>query len=101
MHRIIKRTAAKAFHELQVKEFIVVIQPIPLGVHGKGKRPEYEIAEISRTPNRDHRCLFWDWKPDCNFPVIKVNASNKKTKPGHSNSGTTVLAFRTKASGLF
>ena len=54
-------TAAKAFHELQAKGFIVVIQPASLGVYGKGKCPEYEITEIARPPNRDGRCLFGDW----------------------------------------
>ena len=89
-------TAAKAFHELQAKGFIVVIQPASLGVHRKGKCPEYEITEIARPPNKGGRCLFRDWKPDCDFPVIKANASNRKTKPRPNNSDTTVLAFRTK-----
>ena len=89
-------TAAKAFHELQAKGFIVVIQPASLGVYGKGKCPEYEITEIARPPNRDGRCLFGDWTPDCDFPVIKANASNRKTKPRPNNSDTTVLAFLTK-----
>ena len=89
-------TAAKAFHELQAKGFIVVIQPESLGVYGKGKCPEYEIAEIARPPNRDGRCLFGDWTPDCDFPVIKANASNRKIKPRPNNSDTTVLAFRKK-----
>ena len=89
-------TAAKAFHELQAKGFIVVIQPASLGVHGKGKCPEYEITEIARPPNNGGRYLFRDWKPDCDFPVIKANASNRKTKPRPNNSDPTVLAFRTK-----
>ena len=89
-------TAAKAFHELQAKGFIVVIQPASLGVYGKGKWPEYEITEIAKPPNRDGRRLFGDWTPDCDFPVIKANASNRKTKPRPNNSDTTVLAFRRK-----
>ena len=89
-------TAAKAFHELQAKGFIVVIQPASLGVYGKGKCPEYEITEIARQPNNGGRCLFRDWKSDCDFPVIKANASNRKTKPRPNNSDTIVLAFRTK-----
>ena len=38
-------TAAKAFHDLQAKGFIVLIKSASLGVHGKGKCPEYEITE--------------------------------------------------------
>ena len=89
-------TAAKAFHELQAKGFIVVIQPASLGVYGKGKCLEYEITEIARPPIRDGRCLFRDWKPDCDFPITKANDSNRKTKPRPNNSDSTVLAFRTK-----
>lgn len=89
-------TAAKAFHELQAKGFIVVIKPASLGVHGKGKCPEYEITEIAKPPNRDGRFLFRAWKPDSDFSVIKANASNRKTKARPKTLDGSVLAFRTK-----
>ena len=89
-------TTAKTFHEHQANGLVVVIQPASLAVHVKVKCPEYEITEIARPPNKGGRCLFRDWKPDCDFPVIKANASNRKTKPRPNNSDTTVLAFRTK-----
>ena len=76
-------TAAKAFHELQAKGFIVMVRPGCLGVEGHGKSPLYEITEIARPPNRDGSCLFRNWKEGADFEVTKATVSrvSRKTKP--------------------
>ncbi|RMD92994.1 MAG: helix-turn-helix domain-containing protein, partial [Alphaproteobacteria bacterium] len=45
-------TAARAFHELQAKGFIVVTEPACLGVEGQGTSPAFELTEI-QLPNSD------------------------------------------------
>ena len=91
-------TAAKAFHELQSKGFIVMTEPASLGVKGQGKCPKYEITELELPDKPSGRCLFSKWKRGSDFPVINANVSNvvRKIKPRPNNSDTTVLAFRTK-----
>ena len=69
-------TAAKAFDERQANGIIVVIQPAPFDANGKGKCPEYEITETAKR-RKDGRCLFRDWKPNFDFPIIKVQKENK------------------------
>ncbi len=90
-------TAAKAFHELQAKGFIVMTEPASLGVKGQGKCPKYEITELQLPDRPRGRCLFSKWEQGSDFPVIKGNVSNvvRKTKPRPNNADTTVLAFRT------
>lgn len=78
-------TAAKAFHELQAKGFIVMTERASLGVYGEGKCPKYEITELPKPPERDGRFLFREWKKGCDFQVTKANPSNRKTKPRPDN----------------
>ena len=47
-------TAAKAFHDLQAKGFIVVTEPARLGFSGEAKSPAYEITELA-IPSREER----------------------------------------------
>ena len=90
-------SAAKAFHELQAKGFIVMTEPASLGVKGQGKCPKYEITELDLPGEPRGRCLFSKWEQGSDFPVIKANVSNvvRETKPRPNNADTTVLAFRT------
>ena len=91
-------TAAKAFHELQSKGFIVMTEPASLGVKGQGKCPKYEITELELIDKPRGRCLFSEWKRGSDFRVIEANVSNvvRKIKARPNNSDTTGLAFRTK-----
>ena len=91
-------TAAKAFHELQSKGFIVMTEPASLGVKGQGKCPKYEINELDLPGEPRGRCLFSKWKKGPDLPVIKANISNviRKAKPRPYNSDPTVLASRPK-----
>lgn len=91
-------TAAKAFHELQSKGFIVMTEPASLGVKGQGKCPKYEITELELPDQPSGRCLFSKWKKGSDFLVIKANVTNavRKIKPRPNISDTTVLEFRTK-----
>ena len=66
-------TAAKAFHELQAKGFIVMMEPASLGVEGQGKCPKYEITELELPGETRGRCLFSKWKKGPDLPVIKAN----------------------------
>ncbi|MEP3631216.1 MAG: hypothetical protein ABJN04_14585 [Hyphomicrobiales bacterium] len=101
-------TAAKAFHELQAKGFIVVKEPAKLGSSGEAKSPAYEITEL-RTRTREEkvgRKLYMDWREGRDYPVIKAQANNPKgangkTKAHLKNDDVTVLdieTFRERAS---
>lgn len=79
-------TAARAFHELQAKGFIVVKKHAVLGVKGSATAPEYEITELAMPGNYEGRKLFKDWQPDADFRVQKAaihnpNGLKKKQNP--------------------
>ena len=71
-------TAARAFHDLQAKGFIIVTEPARLGLSGEAKSPAYEITEL-KTPSLDQshgRKLYTEWRPGHDFPVHKAAANN-------------------------
>lgn len=81
-------TAARAFHDLQAKGFIVVTQPARLGVEGQATSPAFEITEIAlpHGDKRDGRRLFREWHEGADYPVHKatvhnVSGSRKKHNP--------------------
>ncbi|WP_424992414.1 helix-turn-helix domain-containing protein [Oceaniradius stylonematis] len=96
-------TAARAFHELQAKGFIVCTEGARLGVGGEAKSPAYEITELAM-PGSDGRPrkLFADWRSGHDFPVMKAaannpNGSRRKAKPHHQNGDsavTNIVTFR-------
>jgi hypothetical protein len=47
-------TAARAFHDLQAKGFLVVKKPAHLGMKGQATSPEFELTEIA-LPGKDER----------------------------------------------
>ena len=95
-------TAAKAFHDLQAKGFIVVTEPARLGFSGEAKSPAYEITELA-IPSREARVgrkLYKDWRQGHDYPVHKAQANNPagangKTKPHLKNDDVTVLNIET------
>lgn len=93
-------TAARAFHELQAKGFVVVTEPARLGLGGEAKSPKFELTEIA-LPHSNHnggRRLYLQWKEGSDYPVQKATAHNpngrrRKTKPCHhfEDSNVTIL----------
>ncbi|MTH59000.1 hypothetical protein [Paracoccus litorisediminis] len=63
------KTAARAFHDLQAKGFLVLRTHGRMGVEGKGAPPAYEIAELAM-PGETAGCkLYLRWQKDGDFPV--------------------------------
>ena len=73
-----RNTAAKAFHDLQAKGFIVVKEHGRLGLHGEGKAHKFELTEISPSypKGSSPRRLYMQWKKGDDFPVVKPSSNN-------------------------
>ena len=95
---ISKDTAARAFQDLQVKGFLVVIEAASLGVYGHGKCFKYEITEIPLPHERDGRCLYKSWSQVTDLEVVRAvaaNPSGKRSKPLHNIADSPIINFRT------
>ena len=97
-----QNTAAKAFHDLQAKGFIIVTEPARLGLSGDAKSPAFEITELKTLAldKIDGRKLYTEWRKGHDFPVHKSAANNPKgingkTKPHLKNEDVTVLNIET------
>jgi len=82
------KTAARAFHDLQAKGFLVVTEPARLGLTGEAKSPAYELTELGlqHTDKPYGRRLYLEWRLGGDFAVHKAAANNPtgangKTKP--------------------
>ena len=100
---ITPNTAAKGFHDLQAKGFIVQTQHACLGTSGAATSPAYELTELALPygDRRDGRKLYRDWRPGKEFPVHKASANNPegrngRIKPRLKNSDASVIEFETK-----
>lgn len=64
-------TAAKAFHDLQAKGFLILTEHGRMGTEGKGSAPTYEITELETLSKDGHggRKLYLSWQEGCDFPV--------------------------------
>lgn len=95
-----RNTAARAFHDLQAKGFIVMTALPSLGVAGEAKAPTYELTEIP-LPTSEHnggRRLYKEWRQGVDHPVIIVkthNPSGSNGKPRHQNEDDPVIIFET------
>ena len=85
-----RNTAARAFHELQAKGFVVVKEHARLGIGGSAKSPLYELTELAvlGSSQRGGQQLYKKWQKGADFPVHKAMANNPrgangKTKPCH------------------
>lgn len=85
-------TAARAFHDLQAKGFIVVTVPAVLGVGGRAASAKYELTELGLPygDKPDGRKLYRQWREGADFPVEKAQAHNptginRKAKPYPEN----------------
>ena len=71
-------TAAKAFHDLQAKGFIVACEIACLGVDGSARATSFEITELHMPGTDEHggRKLYLQWSPGNDFHVQKPNTNN-------------------------
>lgn len=97
-------TAAKAFHDLQAKGFLVVVEPAQLGIGGEATSPAFELTTIQlpHSSDRGGRNLYRKWREGKDYPVQKARANNPHGRQGKpkshlKNSDSTVLEFKTKA----
>lgn len=95
-------TAARAFHDLQAKGFLVVTEGARLGLSGEAKSPTYELTEIG-LPHGDKpggRKLYLQWQYGHDFPVTRAAANNPKGRNGkenpcHQNEDGNVIKMKT------
>lgn len=83
-----RKTAARAFHDLQAKGFLVMTSPAKLGLGGQATSPCWEITEIAM-PNAEParpRSLFREWRHGRDFPVHKAAAQNPRGRNGADNT---------------
>ena len=79
-------TAARAFHELQAKGFLVTKRHARLGVAGQATCPEFELTEIALPGDGDRpRKLYADWKPGHDYPVHKATVHNPQGRSRKQN----------------
>lgn len=93
-------TAARAFHELQAKGFLVMTEAAVLGCDGAAKSPAFEITEIAVNPSRDGRRHYLNWRPGGDLPIQKSKPNNPsgrntKSEPHPKNLDESVLEIRT------
>ncbi len=71
-------TAARAFHDLQAKGFLVAREIACLGASGQGRTTEFEITEIAMpgAEKSSGRKLYLNWPPGNDFPIRKPNTNN-------------------------
>jgi hypothetical protein len=98
-------TAARAFHDLQAKGFIIMKEPAVLGLEGAAKSPAFELTELGGRDGLGPRKLYMQWTEGCDFPVLKAAANNptgrtRKTKPCPKNYDSPILEIRTKLRAL-
>ena len=81
-----RKTAAKAFRELQAKGFLVCVEPARLGLGGAASSPAYELTELqlATSAKPGGRALFKHWSPGQDFPVYQAPPQNPLGANGQS-----------------
>ncbi|GGL58449.1 hypothetical protein [Wenxinia marina] len=100
-----RAAAARAFHDLQAKGWIVVVEPASLGVEGEARAPAYELTEIAlpHAGNTGPRRLYRTWSTGNDFTVVRSPANNPTGRNGksrHRNRDGPVPKTMTKTSTL-
>lgn len=91
------KTAARAFHDLQAKGFLFVIEAASLGFGGEAKSPSFEITELPMplSEQRGGRKLYDQWRPGADWPVCKAAVHNPRGLSGkpcpRKGNGTVVV----------
>jgi hypothetical protein len=80
-------TAMRAFHDLQAKGFLLVIEMGTLGLDGDARGPCYEVTELEMPgrPNGSGRDLFRQWQEGKDFPVPKHPKNNPTGRNGRKS----------------
>lgn len=74
-----RKTAAKAFHDLQAKGFLAMVSPARLGLGGQASAPAWEITEIALPGEKARpRNLFRQWSSGNDFPVYRAPSQNPR-----------------------
>lgn len=78
------KTAARAFHDLQAKGFLILTEHGRMGVEGKGAPPTYEITELASRDGDGNagKKLYLHWQPDHDFAVRAHAAVNPTGRNG-------------------
>lgn len=86
------KTAARAFHDLQAKGFLLLVNHGRLGAEGKGAPPTYEITELAMPGDQSAKKLYLNWHEGQDFPVRAHSPVNPK---GHNGllTGTSIINF--------
>lgn len=63
------KTAARAFHDLQAKGFLMLTKHGCMGAEGKGAPPTYEVTELAAVGNTVGSKLYLTWQAGSDFPV--------------------------------
>ena len=89
-------TAARAFHELQAKGFIVVTKHARLGIKGQATSPTFELTELAlpHGASTTGRRLYQEWKPDADYPVHKAAVHNPNGRQGKRNPVIKLVTSR-------
>lgn len=95
---VTRDTAAKAFHQLMAKGFIIQRAGGCLGVVGSGSAAEYELTELGTSQERVPKRLFLQWRDGQDFPVPATKSNNPsglnrpRMKPKPVMKSMTVLS---------
>ncbi|MEM6550404.1 MAG: helix-turn-helix domain-containing protein [Pseudomonadota bacterium] len=87
-------TAARAFHDLQAKGFLVQTETAQLGIGGEAKSPTYEMTELALPGQLSGRKLYRDWQPGHDFPVKTAMANNPQGRNGKGASRGKVVPIK-------
>ena len=104
-----KDAAARAFHDLQAKGFLMLIEHGRMGIEGKGAPPAYEITELP-PKGSDHtgaKRLYQHWQKGQDYAVRGHSPVNPTVRNGRatdeaknnfpsSKPGRNVIKMRTK-----
>ena len=92
-------TAARAFHDLQAKGFLVLTREAQLGIIGAAKGSTYELTEIAHRGETRPRRLYLVWSVDQEHPIKKcavgnptgANGGRQKTETHHEKQDATII----------
>ena len=73
---ISKNTASLAFHDLQAKGFVELVEFGTLGLEGSRSSPRYGITEIPIAPEVAPRATYNRWKAGQDFAIKKHPTNN-------------------------
>ena len=80
-------TAARAFHDLQAKGFLVMTKPACLGIGGAASAPMFELTELAlpHAEKPEGKKLYREWREGADFPVNKAQPHNPRGINGKQN----------------